>query len=321
MKHLELKPILEEPSDYDKIEAKIRELFRKEIYLPIIFELGESKKTLQNSLEDLVSAIKSGQIYFSRGQFTGKFSSSISKELKNLGARWDRKQGSWKIPQQKLPVDVKSAIAGSEARFIDKVKSINSKLASINSEKIADKLKVENLFDTTLFKMERSFKKNIKNLTVSPELTNEERVKIAKGYTENLRRYIKDWTDEETLKLRKSIEKNVLSGRRRENMIPTIQKSYRVSLNKAKFLARQETGLMIAKFKKERYESAGVNSYKWGTVNGSAAHPVRPMHKALAGKIFTWDNPPITDEKGNRNNPGEDYNCRCFARPLLAVAS
>ena len=53
------------------------------------------------------------------------------------------------------------------------------------------------------------------------------------------------------------------------------------------------------------------------TVVGSPNHPVREMHKALAGKVFSWDDPPITNEKGDRNNPGQDYGCRCYARPIV----
>lgn len=38
---------------------------------------------------------------------------------------------------------------------------------------------------------------------------------------------------------------------------------------------------------------------------------VRPSHAANHGKIFSWDNPPDT------GHPGEDYGCRCRAKPLL----
>lgn len=36
---------------------------------------------------------------------------------------------------------------------------------------------------------------------------------------------------------------------------------------------------------------------------------VRPSHAANEGQIFAWDDPPPT------GNPGEDYNCRCWAEP------
>jgi SPP1 gp7 family putative phage head morphogenesis protein len=77
---------------------------------------------------------------------------------------------------------------------------------------------------------------------------------------------------------------------------------------------------MIAAYKKEKYTSAGVNKYKWRCVAGSPLHPVRPSHKALNGKIFSFDDPPITTMPGEpvrRNNPREDYGCRCHAVPIV----
>ena len=61
-----------------------------------------------------------------------------------------------------------------------------------------------------------------------------------------------------------------------KNEIGAIQKSYGVTANKAKFLARQETKLLTTTLKEVRYVDAGVTKYKWKSVTGTAAHPVRP---------------------------------------------
>ena len=78
----------------------------------------------------------------------------------------------------------------------------------------------------------------------------------------------------------------------------------------------------MTKYKQVRYQSAGVNQYKWKCVVGSPNHPVRPMHAELGkrsdkGELFTWDNPPIVDSKGDRKNPGQDFGCRCVAIPVV----
>ena len=39
----------------------------------------------------------------------------------------------------------------------------------------------------------------------------------------------------------------------------------------------------------------------------------RGLASSKVKKIFEWDNPPITNEKGDRNNPHEDWQCRCEA--------
>jgi SPP1 gp7 family putative phage head morphogenesis protein len=323
-----LKPIKESTEDYDKVERKIKELFRKEIYFPIMRVLGLGQKTLMNAKYDLLEAIKYGRIQFYRGVFKGRFNADISKELKALGAQWDNRTGTWKLSQTSLTQEIKAAIQASESRFQHKIDLIDKKLTQFLPEEIADRLKVDHIFDSTLWKVQREFDKTIRGITVAPQLTKEQRARIAKEWQNNLKLYIKEWTQKEIVELRKSMQQSVFAGNRYETAVKTIEKSYDVSTNKAKFLARQETGLLMAKFKETRYQDAGVTKYKWTCVAGTPAHPVRPAHKALDGKVFSWDNPRELDKNGHVNssgahkpgdnkNPGEDYNCRCYAKPIV----
>lgn len=312
-----LPPIKETTEDYEEIEKCIIALFKTEIYLPLLREMGLGSKTLKNAPQDLADAIRSGRITFYRGEFRGRFSSAITRELKKIGAKWDRRQGSFKIQLSSLTPEIKHAIETSENRFLQTISRIDKKLREILPEEIADRLNISDRFDSVLWKVDKEFRKSIKGITVAPDLTPERRKKIAEEYTNNMRLYIKEWTEKEIVKLRKDVQSKAFAGNRYETMVKTIQKSFGVSQNKAKFLARQETSLLITKFKETRYTDAGVREYIWSCVAGSTNHPVRPMHKKLEGKRFRWDDPPITDEKGNRNNPGQDYNCRCFARPVV----
>lgn len=322
-KIIELKPIKETTEDYEAIEKRIKELFRKLIYLPLLKEFGEPKRMLANAIDGkdaLLYALHTGRVTFNRGTFSGKFNASISKELKRLGAKWDRTQGSWKLPLASLPQEYRSAIAASEIKFQEKIAGIDRKLAQILPEEIAGQFKGSDLFDRTLWKTDRNFAASVKGITVAPQLTLEARKRIAEEWEKNLQLYIQDFTSKEILELRANMKKSVFSGNRFESAVKAIQDSYGVSANKAKFLARQETSLLMTKFKQTRYEDAGVKEYRWGTVTGSKLHPVRPAHKRLDGKIFRWDDPPIVTEAGEpirRCNPGQDYNCRCFARPIV----
>lgn len=317
MKQVELTPIKNQPSYWDEMEAHIIEVLKEAIYLPLVKDLGLKKKTLKNAMDELLDAIKYGRISFERGKFTGRFNASVSKELKALGAKWNRREGSWEILSSSLPMEVKFAISASHERFTQTLSRIDRTLSRLVPEEIADKLKIENIFDSTLFKVDKDFKKTLKNITIVPDLPPERRKQIAKEWSDNMKLDIKNWTEKAIKDLRKDVQKVVFTGNRHETMVKTIQASYGVSQNKAKFLARQETNLLMAKYNKSRYLDAGIKKYKWGTVAGSALHPVRPMHKALEGKVFFFDDPPVTNEKGDRNNPQEDYNCRCFARPIV----
>lgn len=322
MKEIKLQPIKESTEDYEKAERAILELLRKEIYVPLMRELGKPVGMLQNAKGGLLQAIIRGQITFSQGRVAGKLSSSVSKELRDMGAIWDSKSKAYRITKDKLPAEVHQAVQASESRFVAKLAGIDRKLAQILPDQLADKLQVSKFFDSALWKVEDKFKDSIAKLTVSPNLTKDQAARIADEWQENMKVYIKDFAEKEITRLRKDVQTSVLSGNRYEDLVTKIQRSYGVSANKAKFLARQETGLLMAKFKQTRYEAAGVNHYQWQCVSGSKNHPVRPSHKILDGKIFTWDNPPISSMPGEpvrRNNPGQDYNCRCFAKPILRV--
>lgn len=322
-KDIELKPIKESSKDYEDIERRIKRFFKYEIYLPILKLLGEKSSAITNSSSSLLLAIKSGRVQFHSGRFTGKLSAPISRDLRSLGAIYEQSDGSYRIKKADLPYEVRSAISSSYATFQRKIDAIDQRLAKILPEEITDKLNLDKLFDRALWKVDRSLHKTMKSITVVPQLTPERRKRIADEWTKNMDLYIKDFKQKEIKELRERMQKTVFAGNRYESAVDEIKKSYGVSERKAKFLARQETSLLMTKFKQIRYEEAGVKRYKWTCVTGTPLHPVRPMHKALGdrsknGETFTWSNPPITNPEGNKNNPGQDYNCRCYAIPIVS---
>ena len=312
-----LNPIRSDTSDFDKIEKEIIDLFKKEIYLPLIAAIGFKQNKVKNSTEDLLRAIQDGQIVYYRGKFKGRFTSALSRELLKYSAVWDKKQGAWLIPQSKLPIEVRNAIHLSVSKFEQTIDRLDKKLKELNPANIADKLNIKGIFDTTLFKIEKDFQKSVANITVAPEINKDTIRKISDEYETNMRKHIVKWTEDEIISLRGKVKERVFSGYRYEGMIKTIQESYGVSENKAKFLARQETKLMTVKYKEDRYLSAGITDYVWVTTRGSNA---RESHQSLNGKTFSFLNPPVTSDRGTpprHNNPGEDYNCYCVARPII----
>lgn len=312
-----LQPIRDNPEEIDRLEREIAKVFFDEIYRPLLDDLNVKPSIVKNSTDYLLESIKSGKIYFYRGVFKGRFNATLSKKLKSLGAEWDKKSGGFKIPLGSLSYEIRSAIKLSEDNYIRTVDRLNNTLKDLLPEKIADKLKSKKIFGDMILSFDKRFRKSLKGITVAPELTKEQHKKISDEYTNNMKKYIQEWTEKEIVKLRKNIKSKAFQGVRYESLIDSIQKSYGVSQSKAKFLARQETNLLMSKMRESRYQDAGINEYIWKTVVGSPKHPVRPMHKRLDGKIFSWNNPPITSEDGRRNHPGEDFGCRCYARPVV----
>ena len=312
-----LRGLPETSEDYKELERELIRIFTKEIYAPILGILRELNITIKNQSDDLHTAILKNKIYYSRGGFHGRFSAKISKELKGLGAKWDNKTKSWRIPLAKLPITLRSTISVSVARFDEKLKAIDEKLAKVNPKEVTDKVRIQKILDHTIFRTEKDFQKQIDNITVVPQVSAQTRAFVAKTYTDNLELYVTKFTEEEIAKLRKMTEENVFKGNRYDTLAKEIKESFNVTENKAKFLARQESMLMLTAYKQARYEQAGSESYIWQCVVGSPKHPVRPMHKIHDRKEYRWDAPPVIDEKGNRGHPGTAYNCRCVSRPVI----
>ena len=322
---IDLKPIRETRDDYDEIEKKIKRLFLKEIYAPLMREFQQPLKKLQNSRDSLLSAINSGRLTYSRGKFSGKLNATLSGELRAIGAKWDRTQKCYSISLDKLPLDVRNVISSSASKFEQKIAKIDTHLAAIVPEELASKLQLSRLFDRSIWKVEKEFQQSVKNITVAPQFTEARRKALSEDWQKNMELWIKDFTQKEIEELRKNLRRSIFAKNRYGSAIKSIQESYGVSERKAKFLARQETALAMTTYKYARYQEAGVNEYKWKAVVGTPSHPTRPQHKKLSeasmkGKIFRFDDPPITTEPGEpqrRNNPGQDYNCRCTAIPIV----
>lgn len=318
-------PIIKEKTeDYEAIEKAIKVLFRKEIYLPLLREFGMRNRRLldessvqNSSMSGLLDALNSGQITFNRGTFSGHLNAKISKDLRDLNAKFDRSTGTYKIQLNDLPYEIRSAISASEYKFKEKLDKIDEKLSEIIPEEFAERLRTEKLFDRAYFRVESDFQKSVRGITIAPKLTDEQRRRLSSEWSKNMQLWVRDFTSKEVTSLREKIQKSSFAGNRYEAAVGAIQDSYGVTARKAKFLARQETSLLMTKFKQTRYEAAGVEWYKWVCVKGSANHPVRPMHEKNNGKFFRWDSPPTVDEQGHRKNPGQDYNCRCAARAVV----
>lgn len=106
--------------------------------------------------------------------------------------------------------------------------------------------------------------------------------------------------------------------------------------NKAELLARDQTGKLNGIITKRRMQEVGINAYIWITANDER---VRPKHKAMNGKIMSWDDnnvyttkedieyskdgniinmnwKPRTSEMEQGMIPGEAIQCRCSAIPF-----
>jgi len=94
-----------------------------------------------------------------------------------------------------------------------------------------------------------------------------------------------------------------------------LQERVGVSKSRAVLIATDQALKTHAALSHYRMQAAGVKSYRWSS---SLDERVRPRHAELQGQVFSWEEPPETNDDGDTNHPGEDYRCRCVALPVLA---
>lgn len=312
-----LKPVVISQGLIDALEKEMVKLFKEQIYKPLVYALRESVVLNSVGEDKLIIAIQSGRVRYHQGVFRGKFNAAVSKALRGLGAKWDRKQKGYRIHLASLPSNAQNVIRVSGNRFNKKMEALDKKLSKLTSKKIIEQLSVKKFLSKSLGKVDTDIEETMRDFIIQPKFTKKAKNRLTEEYSKSLKLHIKDFIDEEVLSLRRKVKKNTLKGLRYDNIVEIIQKSYGVSKSKASFLARQETNLMVAKMKEIRYAEAGVDEYIWKNVIGSPAHPVRDSHKKLNNKKYKFTDPPAVNEKGDRKNPGEDYGCRCTAHPIV----
>lgn len=104
------------------------------------------------------------------------------------------------------------------------------------------------------------------------------------------------------------------SGRRVESLTKDIEDRFGITTRHAELIARDQCLKLNASVSHARMANAGVTQFVWTTAGDER---VRPMHDELDGETFEFDEPPVTNEDGDANLPGDDYQCRCVAYPIL----
>lgn len=93
-----------------------------------------------------------------------------------------------------------------------------------------------------------------------------------------------------------------------DSLAEILMQRARVSESRANLIATDQVLKLNGQITQARQQGAGIEKYIWTT---SLDERVRPTHRVLEGKVFSWVAPPAV------GHPGEDYRCRCTAFPLL----
>lgn len=269
---------------------------------------------------NLDQGLFSGRVSYANGVFSGNFSAEISRDLRELGARFDLRTKTYRLALDKTPYSLRGAIAFSGERS-DKIhRALKANLAAISENVAVGKtlgFNVEAIALKMLSDLDRQFSSSLKKaesevtaleqVTVPPDFTEGMKRDVAAKLTESLALPIKDFTEDQTVKLRQLVEENWNLGGRIDRMEDIIRERFAVSQRKAKFLAGQETTMVASEFARARAQEIGSTEYIWVTRRDDN---VRLDHKILNGTVQLWDDPPVADRKRDVHaNPGMVWGC------------
>jgi SPP1 gp7 family putative phage head morphogenesis protein len=103
-------------------------------------------------------------------------------------------------------------------------------------------------------------------------------------------------------------------GLRVEALQKKIEERFGVTESKAELLARDQVLKLNGEITHRLQVSAGIEEYIWTT---SGDERVRDRHAELDGTRQLWDEPPVVSHDARTAHPGDDYQCRCTAFPVL----
>ncbi len=113
---------------------------------------------------------------------------------------------------------------------------------------------------------------------------------------------------------------NMRAGMRPSKIEQQLVDQFGVTKRRARMIARDQTSKTSNGLARKRMQASGVEYFQWIT---SKDERVRSRHRRIANKmtayglgVYKWDNLPLSDS-GEPIACGDDYQCRCIARPVL----
>lgn len=331
-------PVIFTESYWKPIEEDLRRYFT-EFYWSEILTMLQRDGIRVNSKNALIAAIRAGTIRYSNGTFSGTYSASISRYLSRF-AKYDGRAGTW-TGTPPTDVSAAAAVANNRARTLNT--EISRLVEDIPATVAAGVDRLKYSIEQPLFTMSDAAGQDLQGLGISADITPELSQRLIDEYTTNQNLNIVNWTPDQVERLRNVVYDDVLNGYNRDELRRRLVDEYGVTMRKARFLARQETSLLLTEVRDERYSAAGVEIVRWSNsgdvrVVGNPAGLYDPTnghgnHWVLGGKFCKLSDPTVyadtlDDARSGRwksksmigageEHAGREFGCRCTYIPVL----
>lgn len=315
------------PEYYEATEQAIKSVFDSLIFDPVfnLLVIGDSFENAPTpaDVRALRLAIRSGLIQYRSGVFSGDFDANTTRALRAIGAGFDFRSEVFRLAQDKVPAWIKGEASAAELTARDLNKRLERLLGQTKARIEGGQLPFafDEAATVAMESIEDGFKTAADAIGIARTISPAARAVIEKRYAEDVRPYVVADTARYIDDLHEIVAESAATGYRHDHLIDDIQRLYGVSQRKARFLARQETALFMANYRRERFTAAGLRRYKWSTSHDIRVRPYDDDtaqkkygdHRVLDGQFFYYDTKAPAHLMSCKKpcNPGEDFKCRC----------
>lgn len=294
-----------------ELEKAIQDVLDNSLYFPLKDILRKSELLSEVYISALLSAIRSGRIYYRDGKLKGNFNSTISAEAKKLGLVWSN--DGFKVNLREHP-DIASAVGAKKDSNLLTIAGLLLFLSTINITTTTNiRIRFLIAVNEKIREINKETGANVPEVTdISP---------IVEDFMEHAEESINKFVDKrcaDIVNKLKGLNEDVTP----EDIEKIVQHEQDVTKSKSKFISDQALTMANTKITQQASEQLGYSSYMWVTKGDERVRPSRlytgtpgENHRYLHMTIQRWDTPPITNLlTGHRAHPGMDWGCRCVAR-------
>jgi len=161
-------------------------------------------------------------------------------------------------------------------------------------------------------KAQRHSRSELKRLGIKLKDTRPELAPLVERWRDRNLSLIRSLFERQLSKLDRVLERG--EGLRVEALQEQIEERLGVTRSKAELLARDQVLKLNGELTHHLQVSAGIEEYIWTT---GGDERVRESHASLDGTRQRWETPPVVSNDGRTGHPGDDFQCRCTAFPVL----
>ena len=155
-----------------------------------------------NAKSYVLDAIRRGTLSWENGVFFGQLTSRISRELSRMGARYDARQNAYKLDRP--PPEVLAAVVTAKTRTEEKAKEM-IRIAE-EAERQIEREEYDFPFGDVVEEMDRTSDEELRKIGVQAQLKPDATERLRRRYNESQTRNIRNWSKEQTERLRAAIE-------------------------------------------------------------------------------------------------------------------